>query len=261
MSKPGTAVVDGSRFIPDHYVGTLEPNFYCRGWNAKREKYCGARAGRGTDHKGVGRCKNHGGANPVKHRRYSKIEAPKIRELIDELEADPDPLNVLPDLATARALFVDFVNRYHENREMFLAWWAVYSPAARPISPQTAGALRAVVDELEALIGPIPDEPGEGEEPATFADVRAARAIIEALEAEPLTRPKQYIDLSSAIGYIDVISKIVDRIEKNRSANAISRPELMRVMAEMGRAVAANVPDVETRRAIERDWLRIHVNQ
>jgi len=37
------AVAD--RAIPATYVGPVEPNFYCRGWNAKRTKYCSARAG------------------------------------------------------------------------------------------------------------------------------------------------------------------------------------------------------------------------
>jgi hypothetical protein len=57
--------------IPTQFVGKLEPNYYCRGWNAKREKYCRHRAGHGTDHNGVGRCSFHGGnidnADKLKH--------------------------------------------------------------------------------------------------------------------------------------------------------------------------------------------------
>ena len=34
-----------------------------------------------------------------------------IRELAEAFEADPDPLDLLPELAQARALYVDYVNR------------------------------------------------------------------------------------------------------------------------------------------------------
>lgn len=57
----GAVVVASDRVVPDTYVGKLEPNYYCRGWNAKRQKYCRQRAGQKTDHVGVGRCKHHGG--------------------------------------------------------------------------------------------------------------------------------------------------------------------------------------------------------
>ena len=64
---------------------------------------------------GVGRCKLHGGRSPVRHGRYSKIKREELRDLIAQYEADPDPLNLLPELAAVRALFHDFVDRYEET--------------------------------------------------------------------------------------------------------------------------------------------------
>lgn len=56
---------------------------------------CGARtrsgdpcknvAGKGTDHLGVGRCKFHGGATPIRHGFYSKVQRETIGEMLAKL--------------------------------------------------------------------------------------------------------------------------------------------------------------------------------
>ena len=71
---------------------------------------------------GVGRCKLNGGRSPVRHGRYSKIKREELRDLIAQYEADPDPLNLLPELAAVRALFHDFVDRYEETTAALLVW-------------------------------------------------------------------------------------------------------------------------------------------
>lgn len=76
---------------------------------------CRRPAGWGTDHAGVGRCKLHGGSNPVKHGRYSTVTRTKLATLIAEYEADPDPLNALPELATMRALLKDWLDRQGDS--------------------------------------------------------------------------------------------------------------------------------------------------
>lgn len=72
---------------------------------------CTQKAGWGTDHPGSGRCKLHGGAAPVKHGRYSKVLRKRVGELAAQFEADPDPLNLEPELAQARALYADYLER------------------------------------------------------------------------------------------------------------------------------------------------------
>jgi hypothetical protein len=57
--------------LPTTYVGKLESNYYCRAWNVKRQKYCGSRAGFGTNHPGSGRCKLHGGLQQLARRSSS----------------------------------------------------------------------------------------------------------------------------------------------------------------------------------------------
>jgi hypothetical protein len=63
--------------MPTSYVGKLASNYYCRGWNAKRRKYCTSRAGLGTQHAGVGRCKMHGGT-----KERSVAPAPALRDFL-----------------------------------------------------------------------------------------------------------------------------------------------------------------------------------
>lgn len=92
---------------------------------------CQRPAGWGTDHAGEERCKLHGGATPIRSGRYSKVNRERLGGLIAEYEADPDPLNVLPELGAARALFVDFIERYDEWREALLLWHASFNTDER----------------------------------------------------------------------------------------------------------------------------------
>ena len=72
---------------------------------------CRRPAGWGTDHPGEGRCKLHGGSNPIKHGRYSRIKRARIRELIDQYRNDPQPLDLLEEVLILRALLTDYVER------------------------------------------------------------------------------------------------------------------------------------------------------
>ena len=84
--------------------------------------YCKRKAGWGTDHVGQGRCKNHGGANPIKHGRYSMLEREELRELIERFEDEEDPLDIEPELASMRALVTDYIDRYDELVDAIITW-------------------------------------------------------------------------------------------------------------------------------------------
>ena len=86
----------------------------CGAKRRQAEEVCTRPAGWGTDHAGAGPCKLHGGSNPIKSGRYSSIKRERLRELIEELEKDPNPLDMTPELIACRALFVDYVERYDE---------------------------------------------------------------------------------------------------------------------------------------------------
>lgn len=101
--------------IPD-YGAALPPNYYCRGRNSKRKKYCTRRAGHGTDHLGVGRCKFHGGtkqnAAALKNGKYSKIGRPELRKRILEAAEEENPLDMLPTLAKAKGILTHAIAEY-----------------------------------------------------------------------------------------------------------------------------------------------------
>lgn len=109
-------VASSDKTIPTKYEGQLEPNYYCRGWNAKRQKYCKARAGKGTDHKGIGRCYGHGGRNQnaaaMKSGKYSKIGHPELRKLIQAAAGEENPLDMLPTLAKAKGILDHAIAEY-----------------------------------------------------------------------------------------------------------------------------------------------------
>lgn len=104
------------RRIPNAgYEGKLTPNYYCRGWNAKRQKYCKSRAGFRTDHLGEGRCNRHGGSTPIKSGRYTRLSTIRVRELVEEHINDEHPLDLLHELSLARALLQDYIERSAED--------------------------------------------------------------------------------------------------------------------------------------------------
>lgn len=166
---------------------------------------CTRPAGWGTNHPGEGRCRNHGGATPVKHGRYSTVKREDIRALIAQHEADPDPLNILPELAAARALFQDFIERYDAWREAILAWHASWGKEDGP------------------------------------------------------QKPREVLDLSDAYRVVSEVTKIVERIEGIRAKNAVSRPELQRIISEMWRVLELNVADDTLRQRIRDGWLGIRL--
>lgn len=144
MPSPPQPTDPNDRTLPKQYAGKLPPSYYCRGWNAKQQKYCGARAGRGTDHPGTGRCSFHGGNHPVKHgqsRRYADITTLRVRELIAEHAESENPLDLLPELATARALFQDFLERTADDAH----------PAGLVESIKLLEKIAGIVESIEKL--------------------------------------------------------------------------------------------------------------
>lgn len=222
---------------------------------------CQKPAGWGTDHVGQGRCRLHGGLTPVRHGRYSMIQRDSLRELAEQMATDPDPLNLVDDLIQARALYVDFINRYDTYAAALLAWHESYQASERPIGEDRIMALETVVDELEALLGPADldeydeDDPG-GPQRKAIMEARKLIAYLRAPNGDG--KPRQIMDVADAWRILSEATKIGERIERIRAANAISRPDLMRLMAEMGRVVVHHASD-EVARKIKDDWLRIKV--
>lgn len=199
----------GDRYIPDAYQGKIDPNYYCRGWNSKRDKYCGARAGQGTDHPGEGRCINHGGGALVKHGRYRNLSSKRFQILVAEMEEDTDPLDPFPELHLMRALVKDWINRYMENTEALIAWHHSFTEEYQ----------NQVELDREAW-------EQEGNDPSEFV----------APEPRP-TKPRHVTDITDANKLLSTVVTTIMRIEKLQNATAVSRTELLLLTQEMGRVV------------------------
>jgi len=178
---------------------------------------CTRPAGWGTAHVGQGRCKLHGGNSPIKHGRYSIIRRESLRDLAGHFETDPDPLNLLPDLAQCRALYTDFINRYDAWSEALLAWHDSYKARDLPkrfaafreaLASKDVSRVLAGIQDLERSL----DHPNDG-------------------------RPAQILDVTDAYRILSEATKIATRIEQNRAASAIARKDLFRILGEMGRSV------------------------
>ncbi|KKM87327.1 hypothetical protein LCGC14_1269970 [marine sediment metagenome] len=75
---------------------------------------CGLDAGWKTDHPGEGKCTLHGGSvtgRPVIHGRYSVKHKQELQDKMQEFLEDPQPGNLMSELALQRAMLQDFVER------------------------------------------------------------------------------------------------------------------------------------------------------
>lgn len=236
----------------------LEPYTKC-GARLKRGGICGQRAGARTDHEGAGKCWLHGGLTPIRSGRYSSIQREALRDLIARHEADPDPLNILPELAAARALFQDFVERYDEWRAALLAWHRSEIGNNRPMRPDKVAALKRILTDWEAERA---DEAGEDADDLPQQErelLQDARDVLDWLSEAPEGKPHDVLDVADAYRIVSEVTKIVERIERIRAANAVSRGDFLRVMTEMGRVVEAYVRDAATQQKIREGWLQIRV--
>jgi len=80
---------------------------------------CQRPAGWGTDHPGVGKCKLHGGASPIKHGLYSKYTDHRLAEMIDKLSDDEELLDLRKTIALQQSLILSILERLDNNELEF----------------------------------------------------------------------------------------------------------------------------------------------
>lgn len=202
-------------------------------------RFCRHEAGKRTDHLGVGRCWLHGGNNQVKSGRYSSIKKTELRDLISEQEEDPELFDIRSDIATVRALFIDFINRYDEYTAALLGWYESYTPSY----PH-----KAIIDAMGRWIKEFELENGLEAQNASW-EYKVIKNWYETnLKANP--RPTQILDVSEAYKMLGEVTKMVERVGKLSNANAISRKDFMRIMQEIGNIIDQTVVDDRTKHRI-----------
>lgn len=67
---------------------------------------CNRPSGWGTKHVGVGKCKLHGGASPIKHGLYSKYAKHTLAATVQSLLDEPELVNLREQIAFKQALIL-----------------------------------------------------------------------------------------------------------------------------------------------------------
>ena len=109
----------------------------CGAKKHRSPKTCDLPAGWGTDHPGTGRCKLHGGNNPIKHGRYSTVLRGELGKHIIEHMDDPNPLDLAPEMAVLRGQLTLWLDRLGEFDN--------------GVTPEQAAAIGMVVSGLQRL--------------------------------------------------------------------------------------------------------------
>lgn len=118
---------------------------------------CRRPAGWGTEHLGSGRCKLHGGASPIKHGRYSQVATRRLGELLAHHAEDPDPTNLLEELALMRALTEDYVCRLEAWREKERFLGALEAIEGKPRENLDVSDAIQLLDRIGAMAKRIED--------------------------------------------------------------------------------------------------------
>lgn len=202
----------------------------------------------------------HGGRQQttnLTHGRYSQLKKERLAELIASFQQDPDPLNILPEIAALRALFTDYVERYEEMRDALLAWHASFQLQRRQLPEDKVMAFEAVLKEWEIAIA----ESGQEASPKQKGDLEQAQKFVQLLRkgTDDETKPRQIVDIADAYRVLGEIGRMVERVEKIRNINGISRMDLNRVIGEMGRVVDTLVMDESVKAKIRDGWLGIRI--
>ena len=251
---------------------------------------CRRPAGWGTDHVGEGRCKLHGGLNPVKTGRYSRIKRARVRELIDEFKQDPQPLDLTDEVLLLRALLTDFVERYDEMSDGIHRWHASFQQDyldarlrwLQDVQSQTIPEIHGLHNAVLASIDLLVDLQGRDEALDTVIDqalevlrgsITASRKKQNQLPRAPdplefVNKPRQLLDITAAAGLVDKVGRMVERIEKIRSEGTITLEALDKVLERLGAelviALREEVPDEDARTQILRlvwdRWYSIRVD-
>lgn len=169
-------------------------------------------------------------------RRYGRVNAPRLRELLDEMAADPDPMDLRPEAELVRALIIDYIERYESFTEALLSWHESFSDEHRQRVLDYWAENRSLPEEERDQAGE-PTPVGAG-------------------------KPRQILDVSSAGGLVVQLTRVVETISKQRQEGTITLEALNSILEQLGlhvvQAAQEAVPNADNRsaliRSVERRW-------
>lgn len=193
-----------------------EPEQTCGAEGKRGAGPCRHPAGFRTDHKGSGRCYLHGGRTPAPTGRYTSVDRPRLRALIEKFEKDPDPMNLLPEVQLLRALLHDYIDRYAEQDEMLTRWNLSFEKGFQADwtdwwREMRADALEREDDLSEELIGEMPDP-------------------MDYLPSKPL----RMADITEVKGLIGQVGQMVERVRKLQTQHTFTMETITLLWRVMG---------------------------
>jgi hypothetical protein len=217
----------------------------CKRWAVEGYEVCPVH-GAGTKKRVKDGTRQPPGA-PLKTGRYAdKMRHKAIADLIAEFEQDGDPMNLFSELAAARAIFTDFVNRYEEFTAALLAWHQSWSAQMDLTSVDVVNL---------SLVFDIAKESG-----ASFQLVNDVSIALDKLKlVSDAPKPRQVLDISDSYRILAETTKIAERIKKIEFLEAVGKRDLHRIMGQMAAVVAKHVPNELTQDAIAKEWREIRI--
>lgn len=143
---------------------------------------CKQPAGFRTTHPGEGRCRYHGGMNPVKNGRYAKIKHKRVRDRMDELaRLETNVLDLEPEALLLRAMTVEYIETYEEFVEALMAWYAEPDVKQKPRRIMDISDASHLVEAISRVVERIHKIQSEGAiSLATFVRVTEQMGLIVA---------------------------------------------------------------------------------
>lgn len=182
----------------------------CGGTSKRTKEPCQKPAGWRTDHPGAGNCHFHGGSTPIKSGRYSGIKRATLKEKIERFAADPDPLDLAPEVALLRAFVEDLIERWDEiygADGALLAWHNSYltgeNPSPKPRQLPDFSAVTTVVDKVGAMVDRIQKHKAEG-----AVSLATLNRYVEQLGAEVVSAVQETgIDADTGSKFLDSVER------------------------------------------------------
>lgn len=217
------------------------------------ERHCGAKTssktndgspcthlkGHETDHPGVGRCKYHGGRNPMKHGRYSTLtrsaHTARYHEIREQLEEEGNPLDLIPDLTHLRAKSMVLHEEEERDRQALIDWHESYTGKFRAelraiqemMKAGNPEELAKALNRLREIMDEMPPKPTKVWDP--FAFTKAVNAMATLVSKITEQRERQQVPIKAVIDLQDKMA-IVMMTEMRRHFSRV--PEKGNKLAE-----------------------------
>jgi hypothetical protein len=92
-----------------------------------------------------------------------------------------------------------------------------------------------------------------------YEEIKQALLMWNAQGADMGARPQPLPQVADVRGLLQTVGDLAAKVSKIENANAVSRPDFIRIMGELGRIVNTYVEEDSTKEAIKAAWLQVRL--